>query len=128
MTISAMSASLLSLTMMAATTGYKEPNVCVHDEIDDSMLLPDITHDPEVAGLSLWLNKIVIAQVDRAGCAIGNSMYLKKLEIKFSPLAISIELVTSFFKHVAQNLSIMHLEISRDHSIAGFFLSLFPFF
>lgn len=67
--------------------------------------------------------------MDKVGCAISNSTHLQKLKVCWFDSAMQPELMTSFFLHLAQNRSIVHLVVdSVDHSIVDIFAILAPFF
>ena len=63
-------------------TGYQEPDVVLYSSDNDDILRRLSVNDPTIAGLKLEINDgFDEDRFDRVGFAIGNSTFLRKLEV-----------------------------------------------
>ena len=63
-------------------TGYQEPDVVLYSSDNDDILRRLSVNDPTIAGLKLEINDgFDEERFDRVGFAIGNSTFLRKLEV-----------------------------------------------
>lgn len=98
----------------------------------DKTLLRISRNDPDIAGLTVLLEdfNVDIEWTDKVGRAISNSTQLQKVAVNGYHLSHqNSNLIHLFFAHLAQNRSIVHLEVvAFSHSLVDIFATLAPFF
>ena len=100
-------------------TGYQEPGVVLYSPDNDDILRRLSANDPTIAGLKLEINDgFDEDRFDRVGFAIGNSTFLRKLEVSNNNIGDEITHdLSPLFSRFAENRSVEHFDRVRISSM-----------
>ena len=104
------------------TTVYQEPDVVLYlnSSDNDDILRRLSANDPAIAGLKLQINdgfeqghNFEEERFDRVGFAIGNSAFLRKLEVSIHIRDETAHDISPLFSRIAENRSVEHFALNE---------------